>query len=64
MRGTLWASKAQNDGLSIAHAYHHIVVHVSHQCDNYLGHPQTVLVCITMSLFAFYSYTHHRVMEG
>jgi len=36
MRGTLWASKAQNDGLSIAHAYHHIVVHVSRQCDNYL----------------------------
>ena len=30
----------------------------------YLRHPQTVLMCITMSLFAFYSYTHHRVMEG
>ena len=30
----------------------------------YLRHPQTVLICITMSLFAFYSYTHHRVMEG
>ena len=54
--------QSTNEGPSVEHVYHDIGD--TRQCDSYWGHPRTMLMCITISLFALRSCTRHRVMEG
>jgi len=58
------ASKAQNKGISIAHAYQHIVVHAASVITIWDTREPCWWMNITMPLFALYSYTHHDVMKG